>query len=140
MIASDHWQSIIDWVNSFNDPSCLLVSNWCDFRDGIALCHLVAMVGCNEADQEQMNELIHHEHGDDPNKMVQNIELALNVLKASSVSLPDAIVRMQTADIQLSEVSCYMFLETLRQAKQLGIIKLLEDGSPIKGGHDVQEL
>ena len=64
--------------------------------------------------------------------MQQNIELALNVLKASTVSLPEAVMQMQAADIQASELSCFMFLETLRQAKHLGIIKILEEGSPIR--------
>ena len=31
-----------------------------------------------------------------------------------------------------------MFLETLRQAKHLGIIKLLDDGSPIKTANTTQ--
>ena len=39
---------------------------------------------------------------------------------------------MTAAEIQDSEVHCFMFLETLRQAKNLGIIKLLEQASPIK--------
>ena len=64
--------------------------------------------------------------------MNQNVALALNVLQASSVSLPDAIQRMTAKEIQDSEVHCFMFLETLRQAKNLGIIQLLEQASPIK--------
>ena len=38
----DHWQNLIDWVNSFDDPHCLLISSFNDFNDGIALCHLVS--------------------------------------------------------------------------------------------------
>ena len=49
------------------------------------------MVACNAQDQAQMSQLIHHEHDCDPLKMSQNVELALNVLLASSVALPDAI-------------------------------------------------
>ena len=79
-----------------------------------------------------MGQLVHHEHDCDPGKMLQNVELALNVLQASSVALPDSIQKMTAAEIQDSEVHCFMFLETLRQAKNLGIIQLLEQGSPIK--------
>ena len=39
---------------------------------------------------------------------------------------------MTPEEIQDSEVHCFMFLETLRQAKNLGIIQLLEQASPIK--------
>ena len=46
-----------------------------------------------------MSQLVHHEHDFDPNRMQQNIDLALNVLKASTVSLPDAIKIMTAADI-----------------------------------------
>ena len=76
-----------------------------------------------------MGQLVHHEHDCDPVKMLQNVELALNVLQASSVALPDSIQKMTAAEIQDSEVHCFMFLETLRQAKNLGIIQLLEQGS-----------
>ena len=69
-----------------------------------------------------MGKLVHQEHEDDSVKMEQNVDLALNVLRASSLSLPDSIQTMQATDIQNSEVHCFMFLETLRQAKNLGII------------------
>ena len=113
-IPDDQWQGLIDWVNSFSDPSCLIVSGFADLHDGVALCHLVAQVACNEQDQEQMGQLVHQEHEGDPVKMEQNVDLALNVLRASSLSLPDTIQAMQATDIQNSEVHCFMFLETLR--------------------------
>ena len=59
----------------------------------------MSIIACNEEDQEQMSQLVHHEHNFDPNRMQQNIDLALNVLKASTVSLPDAIKIMTAADI-----------------------------------------
>ena len=39
---------------------------------------------------------------------------------------------MSAQDILESEIHCYMFLETLRQAKNLGIVQILEAGSPLK--------
>lgn len=52
-------QALIDWVNSFNDPYCLLVNSIIDLTDGklhlikplgIALCHLVGFVACTQSD------------------------------------------------------------------------------------------
>ena len=73
-----------------------------------------------------MTQLVHREHNYDETRMIQNIELALNVLKASTVSLPEAIQQMTAAEVHSSEIHCFMFLETLRQAKNLGIIQLME--------------
>lgn len=52
--------ALIDWVNSFNDPHCLLVSSLNDLKDGnlclnlthlgIAFCHLVGFIACSPAD------------------------------------------------------------------------------------------
>ena len=33
---------LIDWLNSFNDPYCLLINSLDDLKDGIAFCHVVA--------------------------------------------------------------------------------------------------
>jgi len=43
-------QGLIDWINSFNDPYCLLVNSFRDLRDGIALCHLVGYIACSLSD------------------------------------------------------------------------------------------
>ena len=32
--TNSNFQSLIDWVNSFNDPYCLLVNSLNDLRDG----------------------------------------------------------------------------------------------------------
>ena len=90
----DHWQNLVDWINSFDDPNCLLVSSFDDLRDGIAICHLVGLIVCNESDCEQMKQLIHYESVNvelDDTKQIQNLDLALNVLKASTVALPDSV-------------------------------------------------
>jgi hypothetical protein len=39
---------LIDWINSFNDPYCLLVNSLADLADGIALCHLVGLIVCTQ--------------------------------------------------------------------------------------------
>jgi len=44
---NEMYTPLIDWVNSFNDPYCLLANSIGDFRDGIILCHLVANIACN---------------------------------------------------------------------------------------------
>ena len=41
---------LIDWLNSFNDPYCLLVNSLDDLKDGIAFCHVVALIACSPAD------------------------------------------------------------------------------------------
>jgi hypothetical protein len=84
----DQWRSLIDWVNSYNDPYCLLVTTYRDLLDGIALCHLVAMIVCSPEDQLQMKVLINYDHAGDSDLMFQNLDLALSVLKASHVAIP----------------------------------------------------
>ena len=61
-----------------------------------------------------MAQLVHVEHENDPVKMRQNVELALNVLQASTLTLPESIQAMQAVDIQNSQLHCFLFLETLR--------------------------
>ena len=48
--TDEQWQSLIDWVNSHNDPYCLLVNTFKDMWDGIALCHLVGIIVCSPED------------------------------------------------------------------------------------------
>ena len=48
--TDEQWQNLIDWVNSFSDSHCLLVSTYRDLLDGIALCHLVSMIVCSPED------------------------------------------------------------------------------------------
>ena len=52
------------------------------------------MLVCNENDQHQMKTLIHYQHRGDPVLMNQNVDLALNVLKASTTILPDSIMNL----------------------------------------------
>jgi hypothetical protein len=59
------WHSVIDWVNSFNDSHCLLVSAFADLVDGVALCHLVGMIVCSPEDQLQMKLLINYDSNGD---------------------------------------------------------------------------
>ena len=117
-MVEEHWQNLIDWVNSFNDPYCLLVSQFEDFSDGITLCHLVSLVVCNDSDQLQMKQLVHYDTngmGIEQTKKIQNIDLALNVLKASTAALPDSVQNDLTAeDLQTNQLKCYLFIETLR--------------------------
>ena len=52
---------LIDWINSFNDPYCLLVNSFSDLIDGIALCHLVGIIVCSPSDQEKIKQLVYYE-------------------------------------------------------------------------------
>jgi hypothetical protein len=58
--------SLIDWVNSINDPYCLLANCVTDLQDGVVLCHLVCMACCNQDDSSKMKELVNYESGTDP--------------------------------------------------------------------------
>ena len=73
-----------------------------------------------------MKQLVHYGHSGtelDQTKRIQNIDLALNVLKASSIALPDSVQHDMTAeDLQSNQLKCYLFIETLRQAQKLGIM------------------
>jgi hypothetical protein len=119
--TNEQWQSLIDWVNSHNDPYCLLVSSFQDMLDGVALCHLVAMIVCSPEDQIQMKILINYDHADDSDMMFQNLDLALSVLKASSLALPEVVRLMETKLLVTNPLMFYLFVETLRQAQKLGL-------------------
>ena len=73
-----------------------------------------------------MKQLVHYESGGaelDQTKKIQNLDLALNVLRASTVALPDSVQNDMTAEeLQANPLKCYLFIETLRQAKKLGIM------------------
>ena len=49
-VNDEKYTHLIDWVNAFNDPYCLLANSISDFRDGIILCHLVGHIACNSED------------------------------------------------------------------------------------------
>ena len=94
-------QYLIDWVNSFNDPYCLLVNSLVDLNDGkhnnlpmisyigVALCHLVGFISCTPSDQTKLRQLIFYEHNGSEELVMQNMDLALNVLKSSGIPIPD---------------------------------------------------
>jgi hypothetical protein len=57
----DNLAPLIDWVNAFNDPYCLLVNSLDDLRDGIAFCHLVGFIACSPSDQEKVRQLVYYD-------------------------------------------------------------------------------
>ena len=65
-----------------------------------------------------MKQLVHYESNGmeiEQTKRIQNLDLALNVLKASTVALPDSVQNDMTADdLQTNQLKCYLFVETLR--------------------------
>jgi hypothetical protein len=80
-------QPLIDWINSFNDPYCLLVNSFGDLTDGIALCHLVGFIVCSPSDQEKIKQLVYYE-ALSKELALQNLDLAVNVLKSSNMPVP----------------------------------------------------
>lgn len=80
-------QALVDWVNSFNDPYCLLVNSFHDLRDGIALCHLVGYIACSQADQEKIKQLVYYD-ASSQEFALQNLDLAINILKSSNLPIP----------------------------------------------------
>lgn len=59
-VSTKH-QHLIDWINSFNDPYCLLINQMNDLTDGIALCHLVGYIACSPSDQEKIKQLVYYD-------------------------------------------------------------------------------
>lgn len=86
-VQIQHW---IDWLNSFDDSYLVLVSKLPhDLADGIVLSHLVGIVTCSENDREKIFELLNYPGADNPlhsiddAKVLDNFELAVNVLRFS---------------------------------------------------------
>jgi len=83
-------QALVDWANSFNDPYCLLVNSFQDLQDGIALCHLVGYIACSQADQEKIKQLVYYD-ASSQEFALQNLDLAINILKSSSLPIPPQV-------------------------------------------------
>ena len=91
-------QPLIDWINSFNDPYCLLVNSFSDLADGIALCHLVGFIVCSPSDQEKIKQLVYYE-AVNKDYALQNLDLAINVLKSSNMPVPEDVQKMEASDL-----------------------------------------
>ena len=64
-----------------------------DLTDGIALSHLVGYISCSPSDQEKIKQLVYYDAttttGPIPSQLsLQNLDLALNVLKSSNLPIP----------------------------------------------------
>lgn len=75
-----------------------------DLTDGIALCHLVGYISCSVSDQEKIKQLVYYDatvnSGPVPNELsLQNLDLALNVLKSSNLPLPNDFEGIQAINL-----------------------------------------
>ena len=53
--------SLMDWVNSFDDPYCVLVSSVPeDLANGIVLSHVVGFIACSQSDREKIFDLVNY--------------------------------------------------------------------------------
>ena len=84
---------MIDWINQFDEPTCLLVNSYEDLMNGVALCHMVSKLTCTTQEQQQLQYLIN------TNTDQQNLDLALQVLNASDAVLPDSIKKLSVIDL-----------------------------------------
>jgi hypothetical protein len=104
-------------VNSFNDPYCLLVNSFSDLTDGIALCHLVGLIVCSLSDQEKIKQLVYYEAL--TNELtLQNLDLAINVLKSSNMPVPQDVQKMEARDIQDPQ-NMRRMVEVLKQIHEI---------------------
>ncbi|CDW89619.1 UNKNOWN [Stylonychia lemnae] len=113
---------LIDWVNSFNDPYCLLVNSLNDLRDGIAFCHLVGLITCTPSDQEKIRQLVYYDassNGNNEDLIAQNMDLALNILKNSSIPVPDHTLTLNSQSLMENDECLLQFLEVLKQVHEL---------------------
>eukprot|EP00347_Sterkiella_histriomuscorum_P018003 403347156 len=112
---------LIDWVNSFNDPYCLLVNSLNDLKDGIALCHLVGFITCTPSDQEKIKQLVYYDASLSLRNdlVLQNLDLALNILKNSQLPLPDQAIRLTSQIIQENDENLLIFLESMKQTHDI---------------------
>lgn len=116
-------QALVDWVNSFNDPYCLLVNSMSDLTDGIGLCHLVGLIVCTQQDYYQqplskpylelvateldkIKQLVYYDAkgsqattSTDIDLAHQNLDLALNILKCSNFPIPEAVGALCPSDL-----------------------------------------
>jgi len=108
-LHSQKWQQMINWINQFEEPSCLLVNQVSDLSTGVALCHIVANITCSEQERQELTELIN------PIKPLQNVGLALEVLKASDCSLAGWVKTIRAEDVLRDNGLLFELLEALRE-------------------------
>lgn len=84
-------QQLIDWINSFDDPYCVLVSRLPeDLMNGVVISHLVGFISCSAQDRKLIFDLLNYPSPGEFNilgkqQVRENFDLAYNVLKCSSV-------------------------------------------------------
>ena len=77
--------------------------------NGVALCHLVAQITCSEQERLELAGLVN------PAKPLQNVGLALEVLKAADCSLSAWVQKFRAEDVLRSFEVMFELIEKLRQ-------------------------
>jgi len=70
---------LINWVNSFESPYCLLASEAKDFRSGIVLCEVIHEIFFQNNNQQLSLSIQRNENTE--GFSVKNFELAVETLK-----------------------------------------------------------
>ena len=53
--------SLMDWINSFDDPYCVLVSSLPeDLLNGVVLSHIVGFIACSLSDRAKIFDLLNY--------------------------------------------------------------------------------
>lgn len=120
---------MIYWVNSFQNPYCLLASSSTDFKDGIIFCELVSILkavptfpGVSQAIPPSAET------------SMNNISLALSELQSCNfISFPSRLAKLSPDDIYNSEEAMYDFLNILKMAFEGGLKKEeIKNESPVQ--------
>ena len=61
-----------------------------------------------------MKLLVNYDTCGDNSLQMENIDLALSVLKASQIAIPELVKQMESSSLAYNPLMLYMFVETLR--------------------------
>ena len=94
---------------------------------GIALCHLVGQIACSTEDQDKIKQLVYYEATSETSSAVnelalQNVDLAINILKSSNLPLTQEIQTLQPEDVfagGFNSAALLLFLEALKSISDM---------------------
>lgn len=110
-------RTLVYWVNSINNPYCLLASSSIDFKDGIIFCELLSILKGSKL------QGIIYENQKAVDKSLNNISLALKVMKGHP-TLESKIKDLTPEKVYNSEDAMYALLEIIKDMFDSGTSKI----------------
>ena len=117
---------LIDWINSFDDPHCVLVSRLPhDLSNGVILSHIVGHLVCTPQDKLKIFDLLNYPQDGqvmDVAQIRENFDLAYNVLQFSEMYRENPRLNFLEKEgitpdtlVQMNPIHLIKFVQSLQQ-------------------------